>query len=131
MSFKIYMKLKDLQNKKILILGYGREGQATEQFLKAIVPSATISIADQKDGNDYLEKQQDCDLVIKSPGIHKSLVTKPYTTATNIFFANIQNQIIGVTGSKGKSTTASLMYEILKHAGKKVTLAGNIGKPMI
>ena len=68
-----------------------------------------------------------------APGIKKELVKIPYTTATNIFFSNIlhKNTIIGVTGSKGKSTTSSLIYHILKTAGKKVELLGNIGKPML
>ncbi|MFH0979862.1 MAG: UDP-N-acetylmuramoyl-L-alanine--D-glutamate ligase, partial [Candidatus Roizmanbacteria bacterium] len=55
----------------------------------------------------------------------------PYTTATNIFLANIKNTVIGVTGTKGKSTTVSLIYSILKKAGKKVRLVGNIGQPML
>ena len=68
---------------------------------------------------------------IKTPGIHKSKVTIPYTTATNLFSAKYRNQIIGVTGSKGKSTTTSLIHHIFKEAGKKVKLLGNIGVPML
>ncbi|MEK9169205.1 MAG: UDP-N-acetylmuramoyl-L-alanine--D-glutamate ligase, partial [Patescibacteria group bacterium] len=71
------------------------------------------------------------DLIIRSPGIPKQLVTRPYTTATNIFLANIDNVVIGVTGTKGKSTTVGLIYSILKRAGKKAHLIGNIGKPML
>ena len=71
------MRIEDLKHKKILILGYGIEGKATHEFLKKFVPSATIGIADQKDGPDYLEKQAGYDLVIKSPGIPKRLVTRP------------------------------------------------------
>ena len=126
------MKIKDLQKyKKILILGYGKEGRATHRFLKKFHPKAKIGIADMVDGADYLKKQKNYDLVIKTPGIPKELVTVPYTTATNIFFANVQNKIIGVTGTKGKSTSASLIYWILKKAGKRVHLIGNIGKPML
>lgn len=126
------MKISELQNfKKILLVGYGKEGKATHAFLKSHVPNAIIDTADIKDGPEYLGKQNEYDLVIKSPGIHKSVITAPYTTATNIFFANVQSMIIGITGTKGKSTTTSLIYEILESAGKKVTPAGNIGKPMI
>lgn len=125
------MKVEDLKNKKILILGYGIEGKATQHFLRSLLPNIKIGIADQKDGHDYLEKQQDYDLVIKSPGIPKHLVTIPYTTATNIFFANVKGKTIGVTGSKGKSTTTALIYEILKNAGLKALLVGNIGHPML
>lgn len=132
------MKIEDLKDKKILIVGYGVEGHETEKFLKHHFPNATIGIADKSQGENYLDVQSNYDLVIKSPGIHKSKITIPYTTATNIFFANIKNTTIGVTGSKGKSTTASLIYAILKHAGKKVHLLGNIthklddlGKPLL
>lgn len=126
------MKLGELKKyKKILILGYGQEGQATERFLKKYCPSALIGIADKKINVNYLDEQNKYDLVIRSPGVSKHLITKPYTTATNIFFGNCLGQIIGVTGSKGKSTTASLIYSILKNAKKKVKLCGNIGRPML
>ena len=126
------MKLEDLKKyKKILILGYSKEGQASERFLKKYHPAALIGIADKKMGANYLDEQKKYDLVIRSPGVPKHLITKPYTTATNIFFGNCQSQIIGVTGSKGKSTTASLIYSILKKAGKTAHLIGNIGRPML
>lgn len=126
------MRIKRLKEyKKILIMGYGLEGRATEKFLKKYCPDTIIAISDQKDNPNYLKKQQEYNLVIKTPGISKRLITIAYTTATNIFFANINNLVVGVTGTKGKSTTASLIYSILKEAGKKVHLVGNIGKPAL
>lgn len=126
------MKLEELKKyKKILILGYGKEGQATEKYLMSTLPGIEIGIADVTLDPKYLEMQSQYELAIKSPGISKKLVTIPYTTATNIFFANIKNTIVGVTGTKGKSTTASLIYDILKKAGKSVHLVGNIGVPML
>ncbi|QQG44831.1 MAG: UDP-N-acetylmuramoyl-L-alanine--D-glutamate ligase [Candidatus Roizmanbacteria bacterium] len=125
------MKLDELKNKKILILGYGKEGKSTERFLKEKIPDLKVDATDKTIDPDYLSKQKDYDLVIKTPGIPKHLVTVPYTTATNIFFANTNNLIIGVTGTKGKSTTASLIYSILKQAGENVRLVGNIGNPML
>jgi len=126
------MKIEELKNyKKILILGYGKEGQATERFLRKFVPLTELGIADKKDSANYLDEQEKYDLIIRSPGIPKKLITRPYTTASNIFLANIDNVVIGVTGTKGKSTTVSLIYSILKEAGKKAFLIGNIGKPMI
>ncbi|OFZ36378.1 MAG: UDP-N-acetylmuramoylalanine--D-glutamate ligase [Bacteroidetes bacterium RIFCSPHIGHO2_02_FULL_44_7] len=70
-------------------------------------------------------------MVIKTAGMPKRLVNQTYATATNIFFANSRGTIIGVTGSKGKSTTASLIYEMLKAGGLDVKLVGNIGIPML
>lgn len=126
------MKLDQLKKyKKILLLGYGKEGQATERFLKKYHRDALIGIADKKINTNYLGEQKNYDLIIRSPGIQKHLITRPYTTATNIFLANINNIVIGVTGTKGKSTTVSLIYSILKQAGKKAHLIGNIGKPML
>lgn len=130
------MTLSDLAGKKILILGYAREGKATELFLKKYVPDARISIADKTLDDHYLDAQKDADLVVKTPGIPKRMVTAPYTTATNLFFAflkerGMKNTVIGITGSKGKSTTSSLIAAILKEAGKPVALIGNIGTPAL
>lgn len=118
-------------SKKVLILGYGKEGKTTEKYLKKKYPHLTIGIADKSLSADYLDKQKDYDLVIKTPGIPANNVTTSYTTASNIFFAEINNLVIGVTGSKGKSTTASLIYHILKTAKKPAHLIGNIGNPAL
>ncbi|MBI2013251.1 MAG: UDP-N-acetylmuramoyl-L-alanine--D-glutamate ligase [Candidatus Colwellbacteria bacterium] len=124
------MNLKELKKyKRILILGYGLEGKAVHKFLEKYCPDSKIGIADQKDDPDYLLKQNDYDLVIKSPGIPQKLVSAKYTTPTNIFFANANGPIVGITGTKGKSTVASLTYNILKVAGFDAYLVGNIGKP--
>lgn len=125
------MKLEKLSNKKILIVGYGIEGKSVEVFLRKTVPSAIVDITNDTDGPDYLEKQKEYDLVIKSPGVKKASISVPYTTATNIFFANIRNTVIGVTGTKGKSTTASLIHHMLTQSGKRSHLVGNIGSPAL
>ncbi len=126
------MKLEELKNKKILIVGYGLEGKAVEEYLKVNIPGLSYAIADDKLSPENFQKQKEFDLAIKSPGVPAGKVTIPYTTGTNIFFANVNSeQIIGVTGSKGKSTTSSLIHHILKTAGKNVRLAGNIGHPLV
>lgn len=125
--------------KNVCILGYGKEGKITEKYIKKNYPDLEIGILDQSLNKNYLEQQQNFDLAIKTPGIPKTKVKIPYVTATNIFFShfnNVQrrqnkNFTVGVTGSKGKSTTASLIYEILKAGNKKVRLVGNIGNPML
>ena len=141
-----------LSNKKILILGYGREGKSAFNFLRQSLPNYTnhVAIADQKPlptedkaalnsiniitGDDYLKTTADYDVVIKSPGIpiKDSLgknEKKKLTSLTDLFLRFSKNKIIGVTGTKGKSTTSSLIYHILKENNKDVVLVGNIGKP--
>ncbi len=126
-------RFKFLGLKNVLILGYGKEGKITKNYLKKYYPKLKIGIGDGALDKSYLKKQENFDIAIKTPGIKKELVSIAYTTATNIFFSKVlgRNLIIGVTGSKGKSTTSSLVYHILKTAGKDVQLLGNIGKPML
>src|SRR5207244_12788689 len=73
------------------------------------------------------------DLVVRSPGVHPSkiITTKPVTSVTKEFFAKCPVPIIGVTGTKGKGTTSSLIAKILEAAGHKVWLGGNIGVPAL
>ncbi|MFH1894629.1 MAG: Mur ligase family protein [Patescibacteria group bacterium] len=144
------MKLSDLKDKKILILGFGREGKDTLKFLKKLFPKKVIGIADQKQfsisnlqfsnikryfGKNYLKAIKNYDVVIKSPGIpFKKIPTSDVgkiTTQTEIFFNNCPGTIVGITGTKGKSTTTSLVYQILKQGGLKAHLIGNIGKPVL
>ena len=131
------MILNELKDKKILILGFGREGRDTLRFLRKLRaaggwrPEKKIGIADQKFDKNYLKKIKDYDVVIKTPGIPFKKLTRndlvKVTTQTEIFFENCPGKIIGVTGTKGKSTTAFLISQILK----KARLVGNIGKPAL
>lgn len=126
------MKISELQTyKKILILGYGKEGKSVEEFLKNNVPTAQLLIADKKDDENYLLRQKEADLVIRSPGIKIENVFKKWTTATNIFFSNFPGEIVGVTGTKGKSTTTSLIAAMIRQKRNDVRLIGNIGYPML
>ena len=117
--------------KNTLILGHGKEGLASEAYLHKTYPNLDIGVADEATDTKYLDEQDRYDIALKTPGIPKKKVRAQYTTATNIFFSEWKGKTIGVTGSKGKSTTASLIYVILKNAGLKVHLAGNIGVPML
>ena len=150
------MKIQDLKDKRILILGFAREGRETLRFLRKNFKNQIIGIADSnksldseskelisKDkkivlhlGSGYLDKIKDYDLVIKSPGIPPEVIKKfpkktIITSQTEIFFANCQGIIIGVTATKGKSTTASLIHKIVKDAGLGSYLVGNIGTPAL
>ena len=81
--------ITEWKNKKILIVGRGIEGNAAYKYLRKHLLNAVIDIVDQKDGDNYLDKQKNYDLAIKSPGVKPELIKIPYTTSTNIFLANI------------------------------------------
>ncbi len=126
------MKIDELKTyKKILLLGYGKEGMSVERLLKRVAPDSQISIADKKDDENYLLKQKEVDLVFRSPGVKVEYIFRKWTTASNIFFDNFPGTIIGVTGTKGKSTTSSLIAAMLKQNHSDVRLVGNIGSPML
>ncbi|MDP2649630.1 MAG: UDP-N-acetylmuramoyl-L-alanine--D-glutamate ligase, partial [bacterium] len=132
------MRLADFKDQTILILGFGREGKATLSFLGKHFARKKIGVTDQNDGEDYLEKIKDFDVIIKSPGIpylpeieEVKKKGKIITSATQIFFDSFKGKIIGVTGTKGKSTTSSLIYEVLKKGGIDAHLIGNIGRPAL
>jgi UDP-N-acetylmuramoylalanine-D-glutamate ligase len=117
--------------KNVALLGYGNEGRVNEAWLKQYFPALKIGILDAARDPHYLDHQEEYDLAVKTPGLNKNKVRLPYVTGTNLFFALNRNYKIGVTGSKGKSTTATLIYEMLKAGGKKVRLIGNIGSAML
>lgn len=119
---------------KIAVIGYGIEGQDAEKFLKS--KGANVTILDKKDNENYLDNLDAYQLIVRSPGVYpfkKELVNArnndiKIITPTQIFFEEFAGKIIGVTGTKGKGTTSTLIYEILNCAGFDVHLAGNIGK---
>ena len=125
------MKLEELKNKKILIVGKGIEGETIYGYLKKKFSQNTIDIVDQKDGEDYLKNQEKYDIAIKSPGVKAEFIKISYTTSTNIFLENAKGKVIGITGTKGKSTTTTLIFEMLKKQGLDVYLGGNIGQSPI
>ena len=126
-------KFKD---KKIAVIGIGLEGKSSAEFLKK--HGASVEIRDKTQGEDYLKDLDKFDLIVRSPGVriaelitHNSeLITKKLTSQTKLFFELCPTKnIIGVTGTKGKGTTSSLIYEMLKADGRDAYLGGNIGVP--
>lgn len=148
--------LKTIENhikgKSVAILGFGREGRATLPWVIRAKCASKIAIVDKNPvtlpedleecdmdiqlitGDDYQKCLNDFDVIFKSPGIvlekEKEYYTCKILSEMDIFFERFKNQIIGITGTKGKSTTTTLMYHVLKTAGKKALLAGNIGIPV-
>ena len=132
--------------KSVLILGFGREGRSSYAFLKKHFPHLDVGIADGNGeldvkgiqaelhlGAGYLKALGGYDLILKSPGVRienvDSDVLKSITSQTGLFLKAYGSQTIGVSGTKGKSTTVSLIYHLLQQAGHKAVLLGNIGLP--
>lgn len=153
------MNLKKLKNKELLILGIGREGADSFAFFRKIFPKKTLAIADQKTlstlddslkktfekdkniklilGKNYLAYLKNYDVIVKSPGIKYEKIKKflkksaLVTSQTQLFFENCPAKIIGITGTKGKSTTSSLIYHLLKTNKLRAYLLGNIEVPSL
>lgn len=121
----------DFKNKNIAVIGGGIEGLSSAKYLKS--KGARVKILDKKDGEDYLKNLDDYDLIIRSPGVNpdvlKDIFSDKVTSQTNLFLDLNPGKTIGVTGTKGKGTTSSLIYEMLKKQGFDAYLGGNIGKP--
>ena len=131
---------------KIAIAGYGLEGEENYRYWSAL-GEHDITIVDEKEtpdrvvpegaqtllGAGVLEQLQDYDMVIRTAGLapYKIKTNGKIWSATNEFFEKCPAKIIGVTGTKGKGTTASLIAAIFEAAGQKVWLVGNIGTSAI
>lgn len=143
-----------IEHHTLLILGFGREGQSTYHLLRAWFPSLSLAIADRNEeitnhptlqndplitlhtGSQYLDAIEHYSLIIKSPGISFfragiSPNQQKITSQTDLMFKLVGKQIIGITGTKGKSTTTTLIHHLLSHAFDDVRLAGNIGIPVM
>lgn len=141
-----------LRNKRIVILGFGREGRAMLAYLLKYHPGQAVHIADANpglhlpyelhknenititSGPEYLDKLWDYDLIIKTPGIPlEALKGKAdpakITSQTDLFLGIYSKQVAGITGTKGKSTTSSLLYHLLRQKSDDTLLLGNIGIP--
>lgn len=144
---------KFLKGHKTLLLGLGREGLSTYRAIRREMPDHPVTIADKDPrvperagvdtrfsnaefalGDHYLDAIREHTLIIKSPGIslkgkENMLEGKVVTSQTDIFLKLFASQIIGITGTKGKSTTSSLIRSILSSGGHDALLMGNIGVP--
>lgn len=130
---------------KVAIAGYGAEGEANYRYWSEL--GADITIFDEAEepsrpmpedaqsrlGTGVFGDMNGFDLVIRTAGLNPAHIKTDgkIWSATNEFFAKCPAPIIGVTGTKGKGTTCTLIAEILKATGKTVHLVGNIGTPAL
>jgi len=144
-------EVEKIVSSPVLIYGYGKEGQSTHKFLKERFPYLDIQICDKNLSNQnndslncisekqFLEQKIAHKILFRSPGIslHNPLIKKAkkeglkVSSLANIFFENVSGKTIGVTGTKGKSTTSSLIAHLLKTKYKDIRLVGNIGNPAL
>ena len=134
-------------SRSVLILGFGREGRSTYDIIRRHLPKKKIGIADKREiqladanatlycGEGYLDAIKDYEVVVKTPGMSFKDVTVPegveVTCQTDLFLRFANCTCVGVTGTKGKTTTSTLIYSMVKQGGKRACLIGNIGVPVL
>lgn len=143
--------LNSLRDKKIIILGFEKEGVSSYRFIRNYFKNQKITVADKSEnlnveefaednnvsfvlGEGYDRNLNDFDLILKTPGVNINrldyfIAPQKISSQTDLFCKAFGKQIIGVTGTKGKSTTSSLIYHILNTSIGNTILAGNIGVP--
>ena len=143
--------IEKFKNKNIAILGFGREGISTYKFLRKYL-NEKITIVDKntsvKDneifngdsnvyfdlGDNYLDNLNSYDIIVKSSGIslnhidNSSFIDK-VVSQYSLLLEDTDLFVIGITGTKGKSTTSTLLYEVIKDQNPNTILMGNIGIP--
>jgi UDP-N-acetylmuramoylalanine--D-glutamate ligase len=153
------MRFQDLAKLRVGVWGAGKEGCSIIRYLQKLFPGNPILLIDDlipessllnelalhgqiifTPANTLIHARIDVDVLIKSPGISRyrpeiaqaKLQGIYLTTATNLWLGEIssQSRVIAVTGTKGKSTTASILAFLLKQACLDVALGGNIGIPL-
>src|SRR5215213_878105 len=148
----------ELQNKKTLVLGAGKSGIASAKFLAA--GGAIVALHDKKpleswsdeakslkerfnvgliDGNLPSWLLDQIDLVVISPGVPTYTIPARYVDRKDgevigeieLAYRFMRGRIVGITGSNGKTTTTTLIGELLKNAGIETQVGGNIGTPLL
>jgi len=147
------MRISALVDRRVGILGMGAEGRSVLAALRRAGHTGPVyAFADARGdlapglvwrhGAHHRQGLDEVDIVVRSPGfplhhpILRAIVARglPVTTATNLFLAEARAAgiaVVGITGSKGKSTTATLTHRALLAAGKPAALVGNIGRPAL
>jgi UDP-N-acetylmuramoylalanine--D-glutamate ligase len=145
----------ELKNKRVLVVGLGKSGLAAARFLKERGAKVTVSDArpatliaelptllDEgfmvEAGSHGLLTFRRQDLIVVSPGVPQSTPELMQVRAMGMHIIGemelgaqyLQGEVVAITGSNGKTTTTSLMGEILNAAGRPTLVGGNIGKPV-
>ncbi|MFQ5885705.1 MAG: UDP-N-acetylmuramoyl-L-alanine--D-glutamate ligase [Anaerolineae bacterium] len=144
------------ESKKVSVIGLGREGMALARFLAQ--RGATVTVSDIKTRKELAERIEglsefpirfklgshpqsllDADVIYVSPGVPQDIPLLvearkrgiPISSETRLFFSLCPAPVIGITGSSGKGTTATLVAQILQAAGRQTYVGENIGFPLI
>lgn len=139
------MLIKDLRKQNIAIWGLGSEGRAAKEYLEKHKITNNIMIYNDEDGpQKFADILAKADVIIRSPGvsIYKPEIQQAknagirITSCSDIFLDEMrvnhpQTRVIGISGSKGKSTSVSMLFHMLRRLGLNAALGGNIGKPLI
>lgn len=135
------MRLTDLRGRRVVVWGAGVEGKAAVDACRrhGIPVTQVVTGEDEPLDSDAARELAAAEVVVKSPGVpvasplyrHLEQQGVGFTSGTDLWMGDHAHLAVGVTGSKGKSTTASLMAAILEAAGRPVVLAGNVGVPLL
>lgn len=136
-----------IENKNIVIWGMGREGISTFNYIRSLYPEKHLTLADSKaidlcayPNCDFIDTEAEgidfegFDYIFKSPGIpvfNPEKLIDRLTSQTEVFLTAFGKNTIGITGTKGKSTTSSLLYHIMKNHNENTIFVGNIGIPCL
>lgn len=143
------MQACELKDKNVVVVGLGLTGQSCVEFL--VANGAHVSAMDSRSalelkinipiklGEFDQEQLVQAELIIISPGVDPRHPAIQYAIAKGVevigdveLFARLNRvPVIAITGSNGKSTVTTLVFEIFKHAGKKTLMGGNIGTPVL
>ncbi|MFC4106288.1 UDP-N-acetylmuramoyl-L-alanine--D-glutamate ligase [Micromonospora zhanjiangensis] len=151
------MRLSDLRGRSVAVWGTGREGRAAVTAVAAAGPASLVAVDDSANflslpwdgplaaaaplygGSEGFDQLAAADVVVRSPGVPQ---THPWvielrrrgvtiTGGTALWMADHAARTVGVTGSKGKSTTSSLISHLLTELGRPNVFGGNIGVPLL
>jgi len=152
----VIYEMGEYRGQKVSIIGLGREGMALARFLAE--RGATVTVSDLKTREELAEGIEglseflirfklgghpqsllDADVIYVSPGVPQDIpllvearqLGIPIRNETRLFFSLCLAPIIGITGSSGKTTTVTLVGQIVERAGRQTWVGGNIGSPLI